>query len=161
MCIYVAMSATTSDKSVVKGALAGLIGGLAGAGAKALAEKLFPPRTEGQTPPPTVLAEKLAGHSLPPGERQVATQGIHWIFGALAGAAYGSVVEFKPSVGAWKGAAFGLTVKRMTHDSTLPNMGLEEPKEEQPVQERMSEWVACAVYGVATEMVRGQVRKRL
>ena len=155
------MDETSRDTSIFKGALAGLIGGLAGAGAKAVAEKLFPPRVEGQTPPPVVLAEKVAGHELPQGEQQLAMQGVHWAFGALAGAAYGALIEFKPSVGAWQGAAFGLGVKRMTHDSTLPQMGLEQPKEEQPPQERISEWVTHAIYGVTTEIVRRQVRKLL
>ena len=39
---------THRERSILKGALAGMIGGLAGAGAKALAEKLFPPRVQGQ-----------------------------------------------------------------------------------------------------------------
>lgn len=155
------MEKTIRNTSIYKGALAGFVGGLAGAAAKAAAEKLFPPRVDGQQPPPVVLAEKAAGHPLPHGERIAASQGMHWAFGALAGAAYGAVVEFKPSVGSWKGAAFGLGIKRMTHDSTLPQMGAEAPKEDQPPQERISEWVTHAVYGVVTELVRGQVRKRL
>ena len=67
---------TIRERSILKGALAGLIGGLAGAGAKALAEQIFPPRIQGQTPPTIVLAEQVAGHCLPNGERLAALQSI-------------------------------------------------------------------------------------
>ena len=152
---------TTRERSIVKGAVAGLIGGLAGAGAKMLAEKIFPPRVEGQTPPSVALAEQVAGHSLPESQRRAAMHGIHWGFGAAAGAIYGAMVEVEPSLGAWKGAAFGIAVNKLTHESLLPKMGLSAPKDEQPAQERISEWVTHAVYGIFTDTVRRGVRKVL
>ena len=152
---------TIRERSILKGALAGLIGGLAGAGAKVLAEQIFPPRIQGQTPPTIVLAEQVAGHSLPNAERLAALQSIHWGFGAAAGAVYGALVEVEPSLGAWRGAAFGLTLNKLTHESILPRMGLARPKEEQPTQERISEWVTHAVYGIFTESVRRFVRRNL
>jgi putative membrane protein len=152
---------TTRERSILKGALAGLIGGLAGAGAKVLAEQIFPPRVQGQTPPPVILAEQVAGHGLLPDHQQAAKHGIHWGFGAAAGAAYGALVEVEPSLGAWKGAAFGLTLNKLTHESILPRMGLARPKEEQPTQERISEWVTHAVYGIFTDAVRRAVRRKL
>jgi putative membrane protein len=148
-------------RSVIKGAMAGFIGGLAGAGAKIVAEQIYPPRVQGQTPPRLVLAEQLAGHPLPPSEQKAATQSIHWAFGALAGAIYGAVVEYEPSFGAWKGAAFGITLNKMTHESLLPKMGLSAPTERQPARERISEWVSHAVYGVVTDSVRRVARRTL
>lgn len=149
------------ERSVVKGAVAGMIGGLAGAGAKMLAERMFPPRLQGQTPPPIALAEQVAGYPLPKEKKQAAMQGIHWGFGAAAGAVYGGLVEMEPSLGAWKGAAFGVTLNRLTHESLLPKLGLAAPKSEQPTQERISEWVSHAVYGIFTDMVRRAVRGAL
>jgi len=92
----------------MKGALAGLIGGIAGAGAKMLAEQIFPPRVAGQIPSPVLLAEQVAGHPLPSGQKQAAMQTIHWGFGAAAGAVYGALVEVEPSLGAWKERPSGL-----------------------------------------------------
>jgi len=157
------MTDTTAkrERSIVKGMIAGAIGGLAGAGAKVLVEKIFPPRAEGRIAPPVALAEQVAGHSLPEGQKTVATQGIHWGFGAAAGAIYGAAVEMEPSLGAWKGAAFGLTLNKITHESVLPRMGLVPPKEQQPAKERVSEWVSHAVYGIFTDAVRRAVRRRL
>lgn len=155
------MSTTQRKRSIAKGLLAGMIGGVAGAGAKVLAEKIFPPRIEGQTPPPVVFAENVARRRLPEEERQLALQGIHWIFGALAGAVYGGLVEVEPSLGAWRGAAFGITLNRITHESILPRLGLTAPPGRRPAQERISEWVTHAVYGVAADSVRRAVRRAL
>jgi putative membrane protein len=156
-----AETVTKRERSILKGAVAGLIGGLAGAGAKMLVEKMLPPRVEGQTTPPAALAEQVAGHALPDGQKVVATQGIHWGFGAATGAIYGAAVEVEPSLGAWKGAAFGLTLNKITHESLLPRMGLVPPKEHQRAQERISEWVSHAVYGIFTDVVRRRVRRAL
>jgi len=146
---------------MLKGALAGFIGGLAGAGAKLVAEQIFPPRIQGQTPPPVILREQMAGHPLSAAEQRAAMQGIHWAFGALAGAVYGAVVEYQPSVGAWKGAAFGITLNKLTHESLLPKMGLAAHPVQQPARERLSEWVSHAAYGVVTDSVRRVARRAL
>lgn len=152
---------TKRERSIVKGAIAGMIGGLAGAGAKMLTEKIFPPRTDGQPSPPVVLVEQVTGRDLPEDRKTAAMQGIHWGFGAAAGAIYGAAVEMEPSLGAWKGAAFGLTLNKITHETVLPRMGLSRPKNEQPTQERISEWVSHAVYGIFTDAVRRGVRRGL
>lgn len=150
--------------SLKKALLAGLAGGLAGSAAKIVAEKLVPPRTQGQTPPPKLVVEHAAaasGTRLPPKAKKAATQGIHWGFGTAAGAVYGVAAEFQPRVKAWKGAGFGLAVNKLMHKNLLPRTGLVEPVGEQPAQERVSEWFSHVVYGVATEVIRGFVRKRL
>lgn len=152
---------TKRERSIVKGAIAGMIGGLAGAGAKMLAEKIFPPRTKGQPPPPVVLVEQVTGRSLPDDRKQAASQGVHWCFGAAAGAVYGAAVEVEPSLGAWKGAAFGVTLNKFTHETVLPKLGLSRPKSEQPPQERISEWISHAIYGIFTDAVRRGVRRGL
>src|SRR5215813_9059192 len=140
----------TGKRCVAKGALAGLIGGLAGAGAKLVAEQIYPPRVQGQIPPSVALAEQIAGHPLAHAEKKVALESIHLAFGALAGAVYGAAVEYEPSFGAWKGAAFGITLNKITHETLLPKMGLSAPAERQPARERISEWVSHAAYGMVT-----------
>jgi len=126
-----------------------------------LAECLFPPRADSEVPPPVALAEQVTNRSLDGRQRQLAFQTIHFAFGALAGAVYGALTEFEPSLAAWRGAAFGITLNRMTHESVLPKLGLTPPKDELPTQDRISEWVTHAVYGVTTDSVRRLVRKAL
>lgn len=147
------------SRSLAKGFLAGLAGGLAGAGVKLAARKFFPPQVS--PAPPVVLAEQLAGHTLPASQRKAAEQGIYWIFGALAGGVYGALVEIEPEIGAWRGAAFGITLNRITHEALLPKMGLSAPPDRMRTEDRISEWVTHAAYGVATDAVRRRVRKGL
>lgn len=152
---------TKAERSLLKGAVAGLIGGLAGAGVKILAEKVFPPREPGRVSPPVALVERTAGHALTDEQRRVAESAIHWGFGAAAGAVYGAMVEEEPTLGAWKGAAFGLALNRLTHETVLPKLGVVPAIEEQAAQERVSEWITHAVFGIVTEVVRRGVRRGL
>ena len=151
----------TYARSLAKGMLAGLIGGLVATAAKSVAEKLYPPRTHGEPEPPAVLAEKVAGHELAGGERQVAVEAIHWGFGALTGAAYGALAEYYPAATAKDGAAFGTALDSLTHKAALPAMGLSAEPEQQTAREKASEMATHVVYGVVTETVRRFVRKML
>ena len=148
-------------RSILKGFLAGAIGGLVGAAAKAIAEAVYPPRTQGQIPPPAVPVNRMASRPLSETEEVVSVQAIHWGFGALVGGAYGAVAEYQPVITGRLGANFGLTLCGMTHASTLPIMGLTESPENQPAREHASELVTHAIYGVTTEVVRRAVRKVL
>jgi putative membrane protein len=149
---------SNTQRSLAKGLLAGLIAGLAATAAKSLAEKFYPPRTHGEPEPPEVLAEKIAGHPLGDDELAVASETIHWGFGAIAGAAYGALAEFYPAATAKEGATFGLALMTLTHETALPAMGLGAPVDEQTPREHTSEAATHVLYGVVAERVRSFVR---
>lgn len=144
--------------SLMKGFLAGAIGGLAATAAKSFAEKIYPPRTHGEPEPPEVMAEKMAGHPLDEDTKEVAAESIHWVFGAAAGGFYGVLAEIYPKVTAKNGATFGLTLMSLTHEGALPALGLSEQPEDQSFREHSSEAATHIIYGVVTEKVRGWVR---
>ena len=146
------------QKSLLKGLLAGAIAGLVATAAKSAAEKMYPPRTHGEPEPPEALAEKLAGHPLDEDTKVVASESIHWAFGAVAGAAYGALAEFYPAATAKQGATFGMALMSLTHEGALPAMGLSAPPEEQTFREHTSEAASHVLYGVVTEKVRSLVR---
>jgi len=152
---------TTYTRSLAKGLLAGLIGGLVATAAKTLVEKIYPARTHGEPEPQEVLAERFVGHELVGTQKEVATETIHWGFGALTGAAYGALAEYYPAATAKDGAGFGMALSSLTHGSMLPAMGLGAAPEEQTTRERTSEMATHVVYGVVTETVRRVVRKML
>ena len=154
----VSLEMTSSQKSLAKGLLAGLIAGIVATAAKSLAEKYYPPRTHGEPEPPEVLAEKIAGHHLDDTTMTVASESIHWGFGALTGAAYGALAEFYPAATAKEGASFGLALMTLTHETALPAMGLSAPAEEQTTREHTSEAATHILYGVVAERVRSFVR---
>jgi len=149
------------EKSFVKGLVAGLVGGLAATAAKALAERIYPPRVEGQPEPPELLAVKIAGHELNGAAKALAAGTIHWGFGATAGAVYGVVAEYFPAATAKDGASFGLALEALTHEGALPALGLAAEPEEQTAREHTSELATHLVFGVVTETVRRFVRKML
>jgi putative membrane protein len=146
---------------LIKGLLAGLVAGLAATAAKSLAEKFYPPRTHGEPEPPDVLAEKIAGHPLDGETKVIASEAIHWGFGAAAGAAYGALAEYYPAATSKEGASFGLALMTLTHETALPAMGLSAPSEEQTTREHTSEAASHVLYGVVAERVRRVVRGML
>ena len=148
-------------QSLLKGLLAGAVGGIVATAAKSVAEKVYPPRVHGEPEPPDVAAEKLAGHSLDGTSKAAASETIHWVFGVAAGAFYGVLAELYPAVTAKSGATFGLTLMSLTHEGALPALGLSEPPADQSLRERTSEGATHILYGVVTEKVRGLVRGML
>ena len=148
-------------QNLLKGALAGLAGGLIATAAKTAAERVYPPRTHGEPEPPALAAEKLGEPRLQTREKKVIEEGIHWGFGALAGAAYGVMAELYPQVTAKGGTTFGLALMTVTHEGALPALGLSATPENQEPRERRSEMATHIVYGVVCETVRSLVRKAL
>jgi putative membrane protein len=148
-------------RSLWKGFIAGAIGGLVGSAAKAAGEAVYPPRTQGQIPPPAVLVNRISDRPLTEAEEEVSVRAIHWGFGALVGGVYGALAEYQPAVTSRFGASFGLTLCGITHASALPLLGLTESPENQPAREHASEVVTHAIYGVTTEVVRRAARKVL
>jgi putative membrane protein len=155
------LEVATYERSLAKGLLAGLIGGLVATAAKAMVEKIYPPRTHGEPEPSEVLAEKFAGHELVGTQQEIAAEAIQWGFGAAAGAAYGALVEYYPAATAKGGAGFGMALSSLTHGAVLPAVGLEADPASQTTRERASEMTTHVVYGVVTETVRRVVRKLL
>ena len=149
-----------SRRFVAKGLLAGALGGLAGGVSKLAGELIYPPRTQGQQPPPAILAEKIAGHPLSKPSQTAATQVFHWTFSVGIGAIYGVAAEFAPVVTIGYGIVFGEIVLLTTHESTLPLLGLNEPPLQQPAREQKSEIITHAMYGVTVEAVRRLLMRR-
>ena len=152
------MEQTVDGMSLLKGFAAGLIGGLVATGAKTLAEKVYPPRAQGETTPPELMAEKMTG-PLEDKTRAMTGEAVHWVFGAAAGGFYGVLAEIYPKITSKNGATFGLTLMGLAHEGVLPALGLDEQPEDQTVREYSSEATTHMVYGVVTEKVRGLVRE--
>ncbi len=147
-------------RSLAKGLLFGLLGGFAGSLAKDLGEKVYPPRIQGQTPPPVVLERKLAGHPLTPLQEGAGAQVIHYVFGGGSGAVYGVVAEIAPIVTVGYGSVFGVVLQLLTHETLVPAADLDVPAPRQPMREHTSELFTHVLYGVVTEVVRRILRRR-
>jgi putative membrane protein len=137
------------ERSILKGALAGLVGGILGSGAWALAERIGSPS----------VAKDATAQLDPDQPLNVAAK--PWLLGPLAGAAYGAAMEIEPKAGTWQGAGFGLALKKLADQAVPPQAGAAELSVRRRTQQRQSEWVSYAVFGVVTEAVRRLVRRGL
>jgi putative membrane protein len=61
-------------------------------------------------------------------------------------------------VTAKEGASFGLMLMTLTHETSLPAMGLAESPEEQTPREHTSEMATHLLFGMVAERVRSLVR---
>ena len=147
-------------RSLMKGIVAGLIGGLAGTAAKLLAERALLPHAASE---PQLLTEASAGHELAVAPQvSLATQALPrtagWVRGGAAGAVYGGLAEFYPAATTRRGASFGLVLGTLNEEGALSAARLVREPERQTIRDRTSEITSYAVYGVVTEAVRRLVR---
>ena len=172
-----------SDRSLLKGAVAGLVAGAVGTFVKSkaepilqdLGEKWFPPThaekelagadVQGHPDrmPPAKMAQEatdVVGVTLSRDEKLTAQEGIHWAFGTGAGLTYGVLAEITDvEVG------FGLPAAGVlfagTHGSTLPLAGLQASPDELPEAWWVWELGSHLVYGATVELTRRLVRRAL
>jgi putative membrane protein len=135
------------ERSILKGALAGVVGGIVGSGARVLAKRMSSPG----------IADGATLQMEPPLE----TIALPWAIGAIAGAAYGVAIEIEPKAGVWRGAGFGLALRKIAPEAPSPEAATFPMSVRQLTQQRQSQWISYAVFGVVTEAVRRLVRTRL
>lgn len=172
-------------RNIGKGALAGLVGGLAATWAMSHAQawwsqqlaggepqsaagrhdaRDWQERTEGQNANELVaqaVAERTIDRPLHQNELGVAAAGVHYAFGASMGALYGALTEVAPGVTAGTGLGYGAFVWGSADEIALPLVGLSRPTTERPLDAHAQSLAAHVVYGVTLEVVRRGVRKLL
>jgi uncharacterized membrane protein YagU involved in acid resistance len=151
-----------------RGAAAGLLGGLIGAGAMSLASNVLSgiADPDGAKPPPVeqgddatvkmaqMLVQGLAGRPLPEHTKPLAGHIVHYAFGGGVGVLYGAAAELVPRVTMGFGLAWGVAVWLGAHAVTVPALGLAEPPTRRPLSKEAPEFVLHLLYGSATELLR-------
>lgn len=164
----------TNKRSLWKGAVAGLVGGMAGAVAKRYIERIYLLRLAEATRLPDPAAplvervENFSGESIVGIARHLPSTmtGARspWVVGGLAGAAYGVAVEQEPTAAAWQGAAFGMAMNRVARAGILPMAGVSRASatgETESMEAKIHGGLSFAVFGIVTELVRRLVRRGL
>jgi putative membrane protein len=172
--------------SLAKGALAGLLGGLAASfvmnhfmtGIALVTEGRKPSSADPQrtkqlmtarrkrfhemADPTGEVSESIARrffhHGLTDRERNIAAPVVHYAFGALMGAAYGALTETQPSIRIGKGVPFGLALWAAGDEIAVPALGLARKPWQQPLEAHAAMFASHIVYGFALEIVRNRVR---
>lgn len=147
----------SAQRSLVKGLMAGLIGGLAATAAKSVAGRLYPGKFGGKQESAELSARGGSVYSLSGGANGDG-ESIQWGYGAVVGAAYGALAEFYPAATAKDGASFGIALMTLTHEGSSRMKTLSAPSEPESKGEFTNEAMTHLVYGVVTETVRRFVR---
>ena len=165
----------------IRGAVAGAIGGAAGAYTmerfqewwqemerraaptrRAHAIKDAPAERE-KSEPATVkaahrVAKKVLDRPVPPDLRPAAGEAMHYTTGASIGAVYGFVAEIVPPARMFNGLLMGTIVWWTADNVAVPAQGLGPPPEETPPSKHAYALASHLVYGFTTELVRSLVR---
>jgi hypothetical protein len=171
-----------SKKSILRGTIAGIAGGLfaawvmnefmAGPG-EALSEAVETPRdkfilkqqSDGEDAT-MHAADKIAelatgGRHLTHAERAKAGPFVHYAFGALAGGVYGALAEVTPAVTSGFGTSFGSVLFTGADVLAVPTLKLSMPLSKTPPSSLAAPFAAHLVYGLSTELIRRLIRKVL
>lgn len=95
---------------------------------------------------------------LKPEEKHPAGVAVHYLFGAVGGAAYGAAAEVLPSVTSTKGAGFGIGVWLAAVEVGLPALKLAKPPWKYPFRMHAYSLLSHLIYGCVTEEVRARMR---
>lgn len=163
----------------IKGAVAGAIGGAAGAYAMErfqawwndMEQRAAPRRrahaikdgaTETDEPATVKVAERVYKNvldaELPDELKPAAGEAVKYTTGATIGAIYGFVAEILPPARMFNGLLMGTIVWWTADNMALPAEGLGKKPEETPPSKHVYSLASHLVYGFTTEFVRSVVR---
>lgn len=157
---------------IVRGAVAGAIGGILGAWAMNQvhvlvhpepkpAHKTSPRSKEKRTneDPATVKAavavsQKVLSHRLTKREKEIAEPVVHYGFGASTGALYGAAAEVVPPITMGRGMAYGAAVWLFGDEMAVPAMGLSKKPTAYPAKLHADMFLKHLVFGLCLEAGR-------
>ena len=163
----------------IKGAVAGAVGGAAGAYTMELfqdwwnsaEQRLAPKRqahaakdtAEKSNEPATVkaadrISKKTLAAEVPVEYKPAAGEAVHYSTGATIGAVYGFVAEILPPARMFHGLLMGTIVWWTADNMAVPAQGLGTRPEQTPPSKHAYALSSHLVYGVTTELVRSVVR---
>ena len=161
----------TDAGDVVKGAVAGLIGGLVASFVmgefqtllSALSEEEKKPKKKKEDEPANVktaeaISENVFDHKLNKSEKEPAGEAVHYAMGAASGLIYGIAAEVAPITTVGLGLPFGAAVWLVADDIVVPALGLAKPATEYPLSTHAYALSSHLVYGLTTDLMRRAVR---
>jgi putative membrane protein len=165
---------------VVKGMLAGMIGGLVASWAmnqfqaalkkteEAWEKSAHRPKKRGQNSESDSedstmktadrIAEFTLNRHLTKEEKKKAGSVVHYAYGTMIGGFYGAMAEFAPAVTKGNGSAYALAAFVAGDEIAVPKLGFSKPPQQQPVKVHAEALAAHVVYGVTTDTIRRGVR---
>lgn len=158
---------------ILKGGLAGLIGGLAASFVMSQFQALLSDLSEDgdssdgseETPANVKVADEVSetvfDHKLTKSEERPAGEIVHYAMGGVSGLIYGAAAEVDPMATVGGGLPFGAAVWMVADNIAVPALGFSKPMNEYPVSTHVYALSSHLVYGLTTEVVRRCVRPLL
>ena len=158
---------------VVKGAVAGLVGGLVASFVMnefqslvtAFSEEEKKSKKKKEEPATTKAAEGISevvfDHKLTKSEKKIAEPVMHYAMGATSGLIYGAAAEIAPMTTVGAGLPFGAAVWLVADDIIIPALGLSKSPTEYPLSTHAYALSSHLVYGLTTDIVRRFLRDLL
>ncbi|MFS0771147.1 DUF1440 domain-containing protein [Sphingomonas sp. 1P08PE] len=106
-------------------------------------------------------ARWITGAEVPKADKPLAGQAIHYALGIGLGVAYSVAAEFRPTVTAGYGAAFGVGTATVLDEGAVPAVGLGEAPWNADPTTTLYSYASHLVFGGVAELVRRQVRSTL
>jgi len=168
------------QKSLVRGVLAGIAGGLvaawvmnefmAGPGQKLQQavesdeenrEPSSEPKEDATMKTADAIAYTTTGSHLSRADKEKGGPIVHYAFGALTGGLYGGLAEYSSTVTSGFGTSFGGVLFSSADFLAVPALNLAPSPTDQPASALATPFAAHIVYGVTTEFIRRILRSLL
>ncbi|WP_174296896.1 DUF1440 domain-containing protein [Sphingomonas bacterium] len=148
-------------RGIVSGAIAGAVASFAMDRLQAATSSLLPSGSSEDEPATEQAADAVAkaatGHEISGAAKPLAGQSVHYALGIGLGMAYGIAAEFRPSVTAGYGTAFGLGTATLLDEAAVPAVGLGDAPWKAPLSTTLYGYASHLVFGGISEIVRRQV----
>ena len=178
-----------NNKSVLKGLVAGLAGGLVASWTMNQFQAAWTRIAEGSEKPhgaqsmqpsegskgdqdtkeqddatvetAKVISRNVFGHELQESEKKSAGAVVHYAFGTATGGLYGVLAEVSPQVTMAAGLPFGAAFWLIADEITVPVLGLSKGPTEYPISTHAYALASHLVYGMTAELSRRALRQVL
>jgi putative membrane protein len=107
----------------------------------------------------SAISEGLFRHKLTESEKKIAGSAVHYSLGTGVGGLYGAVAEVAPEITAGAGLPFGAAFWLVVDEGAVPLLGLSKGPTKYPLSTHAYALTSHFVYGLTAELVRRSVRK--
>ncbi len=106
----------------------------------------------------TLVATKVFRTQIRPEQKGMASNAVHYGYGAFAGGVYGMAAEKLDMARTGVGSVFGAVLWAISDEVAVPALGLSKGPKEYPLEVHASALASHLVYGVTVEAVRRALR---
>ncbi len=105
------------------------------------------------------ISRGLFEHELTPGEKKLAGPAVHYGYGALVGSIYGAVAEVWPGIAAGLGIPYAFALFVLGDETAVPALHLGPPPTQVPAKSHADYLAVHILYGIVLDVTRRVARQ--